>query len=131
MQSGCAWYPWTCGDIAGGWFFWALRDAAAQEGHYETPAAAADFFGRLRDQVVTACHQGLLACDNWKLGQTPHLNVEQISQIPQTVLDGLHILLFGIPPSVVGVASSGPPDVVIKNWRFPAPPGFICRWSNT
>ncbi len=28
-QWGCAPYPLTCGDIAGGWFFWALRDAVA------------------------------------------------------------------------------------------------------
>ena len=127
MQSGCAWYPWTCGDSAGGWFFWALRDTAAQEGHYETPAATGEFFGRLRDQVVTACHQGFLACDNWKLGQTLHLNVEQISQIPNS----RRVAYPAIRDSAVGrrrsiQRASGRGD---KELAFPQPPGSSVRMA--
>ena len=36
-QTGCEYYPWTCRDIAGGWFMWILRAAVASKGHYETP----------------------------------------------------------------------------------------------
>ena len=33
MIPSCAIYPWTCGDYAGGWFDWALRDAVASQGY--------------------------------------------------------------------------------------------------
>src|SRR5262249_9851055 len=39
-QYGCPVYPTTCGDIAGGWFMWALREAAAKAGHYRSPIEA-------------------------------------------------------------------------------------------
>ena len=37
---GCSAILTTCGDIAGGWFVWALRDAAAQNKFYISPGQA-------------------------------------------------------------------------------------------
>ena len=116
-QSGCGWYPWTCGDIAGGWFLWALRDAAAQHGHYQTPAEAGQFFGEIHDQVLSACQQGLLVCDNWKLALVPHLSLEQVARIPGAALVGLYRLLF-LPPSVIGEPSNGSVGQLLQHWRF-------------
>lgn len=59
---GCATYPTTCGDYAGGWFMWALRDAVAATGHYRSPQAAARFYRTLWQQVHAACQSGKLSC---------------------------------------------------------------------
>ncbi len=117
-QSGCRWYPWTCGDIAGGWFLWALRYAAGAAGHYQNPATAAHFFGEIHDEVTAACQQKLLECEPRGFGLIPHLTSEQVWQIPQCVWQGLDILLFGSPPPVIEAGSSGNPEQVINDWQF-------------
>jgi hypothetical protein len=117
-QSGCRWYPWTCGDIAGGWFLWALRYAAGVAGHYNSPAAAAQFFGEIRDEVTSACQQKLLVCYAPGFGLVPHLNSDQLWQIPQCVWQGIEILLFNPPPPVIEAGSSGNPAQVIDDWQF-------------
>ncbi len=117
-QSGCRWYPWTCGDIAGGWFLWALRYAAGAAGHYQSPAAAARFFREVHDEVTSACQQKLLVCDSQAYGLVPHLTSEQVWQIPKCVWQGLDILLFGSPPPIIEAGSRGNPAQVIRDWQF-------------
>ncbi len=41
---GCDLQPQTCGDIAGGWFIWAFRDAAQSVGMYKNAYTAAQFY---------------------------------------------------------------------------------------
>ena len=117
-QSGCRWYPWTCGDIAGGWFLWVLRYAAQAAGHYQSPVTAAQFFREVHDEVTSACQQKLLVCDSQAYGLVPHLTSEQMRQIPQLLWQGLDILLFGSPPPVIEAGSSGNPEQVIADWQF-------------
>jgi len=52
----------SCSDISGGWFLWALREAAARAGHHASAEAAADFYTRLAREVNDACAAGGLAC---------------------------------------------------------------------
>lgn len=59
---GCRLYPHTCGDFAGGWFMWALREAVAQAGHYGSAAQAATFYRRAAAELQAACEQGRLRC---------------------------------------------------------------------
>jgi hypothetical protein len=50
------------GEIRTGWFIFALRDAAAQAGHYRTALEARAFYARLSDEIATACDDGRLDC---------------------------------------------------------------------
>jgi hypothetical protein len=50
-----------CPDILAGWFMWALRDAVAYAGHYQSGAAAEAFYGRLAQEINEACRSGALA----------------------------------------------------------------------
>lgn len=49
-------------EYAGGWMIWALREAAAARGHFDTAADAQAFFGRLSDDIEAACGDGRLTC---------------------------------------------------------------------
>ncbi len=50
------------GEIGGGGFMWALRDAAAQVGVYTDGASASDFYGRMAAEVNTACDRKRIDC---------------------------------------------------------------------
>ncbi|MDD5629829.1 MAG: hypothetical protein PHU21_12235, partial [Elusimicrobia bacterium] len=57
------------GELRGGWFRFALRDAAAKAGCYASAAAARDCYRAVAEEVDAACAQGRLRClpprDTW------------------------------------------------------------------
>ena len=63
LTYGCPLYPHTCGDLAGGWFFWAFRDAVARNGYHSTAQNAAAYYRRLAIEIDAACASGRLDCD--------------------------------------------------------------------
>lgn len=52
----------ACGDFAGGWMPWALRDGAMVTGHFDSEPDFQAFFGRLHDEITMACASGRLDC---------------------------------------------------------------------
>lgn len=60
-QTGCPTVG-VCGDFAGGWEVWALRDAAARAGHFATEAEFQAFFARLAGEIEAGCDAGQLQC---------------------------------------------------------------------
>lgn len=50
------------GEIRGGWFYWALRDAAARAGHHASAAAASAYYRQLAVEVRAACEGHRLEC---------------------------------------------------------------------
>ena len=81
---GCEIYKETCGDIAGGWFMWALRDAAALHGFYRSPRIAADNFGKIANEITAACSDGRLDCRRRWLSYMPQMTSEQWAGLPAT-----------------------------------------------
>lgn len=59
---GNKWVNTTIGDIPGGWFLWALRDAASAAGYYSTANTSADFFGEVATEINSACDNQKLKC---------------------------------------------------------------------
>lgn len=57
-------HGWHYGDedITGGYWIWALREAAAEAGHFASAGDAARYFRRLADEVNAACDQKRLDC---------------------------------------------------------------------
>jgi hypothetical protein len=41
-----------------GWFQWAIRQAAAQTGHYQSARTANEYWGRVADEINAACDRG-------------------------------------------------------------------------
>ena len=48
--------------VAGGWFMWALRDAVAWAGYYNTEDQAQRFYARLAKEVNEACDTKRISC---------------------------------------------------------------------
>lgn len=105
-QGGCSPYPWTCGDIAGGWFIWALREAAAGQGHYQSPAHAARFFGRLSSEIADACRSGKLRCRRMALPYLPQLSSAQLKEMPTSATVAAGLLALEQPPIGLDAAPS-------------------------
>jgi hypothetical protein len=51
-----------CGELAGNLVIWALRDAAANAGHFRSGSGAQKFFGELDAQIQSACARARLSC---------------------------------------------------------------------
>ena len=60
-------------EFRGGWWMFALRDAAALAGHYRSGAEAERFWDQLADEVDAACAAGRLACGPPRRGFAPPL----------------------------------------------------------
>ncbi|MFQ5416297.1 MAG: hypothetical protein ACE5FL_04515 [Myxococcota bacterium] len=54
--------PEGAGEIGGGWFLWALRAAAYLTHHHRSAPAAARYYGRIAEEVNSACDDGRLRC---------------------------------------------------------------------
>lgn len=68
-------------EMAGGWFMWALREAAANAGHAKSAGEVLAFYRRMADEINAACDSGRLAGGKrrsgflppWREGQTTKL----------------------------------------------------------
>ena len=85
LKPGCRVYPHTCGDIAAGWFIWALRAAVAQAGHYQSGEAAVRYYDRLAQDVNQACAKGKLNCGPERATMMPPLRWDYIERLPGTM----------------------------------------------
>lgn len=102
-NSGCNLYRSTCGDIGGGWFVWAFREAAARQGYYKSPRIAAENFGRITDEVAMACEEGKLRCRRSWLQYMPVLPDEQWASFPDSAMAISGKIAFLLPPSTAAV----------------------------
>lgn len=80
---GCAIYPHTCDEIAGGWFVWALRDSVANAGYYENPVRTEAFYEKIADQLEAACQSAVLQCGSGGMAFIPPMKKSQFFQMPQ------------------------------------------------
>jgi hypothetical protein len=95
----------VCPEILGGWFQWALRDAAAAAGHYRTAATAATYYQQLANQINAACAQGTLRCLPPRATLAPPFRITYVSDALRTAPMLARILLhpeadgLGVSPS--------------------------------
>jgi hypothetical protein len=98
-QLTCDIKPVTCGEIGIGALMWVLREAAAAAGHYRSPAAASDFFGRIADEITAACVRGALQCSSQLIGEMPPVSWREIAQrLPSRLASAYHLLVLTNPP---------------------------------
>ncbi len=102
---GCSTYPQTCGDYAGGWFMWALRDAVAWAGHYKTPQDANAYYLRLSAEVQAACNDRRLSCHASRLPFVPELSADDLKDLPDKLYQIKALVLT--PRAFAPMASRG------------------------
>jgi hypothetical protein len=96
-QFGCSHMPDTCGDIAGGWFLFALRDGAAKIGVHENATKAASFYEKIRNEVERACRNGQLICATYLPPLIPPFTKSQLKGLPQHFANVASLLLLQKP----------------------------------
>ncbi len=106
-SEGCKIYPTTCGDYAGGWFAWALRNAVATKGYYESPVRAADFYNRITKEIETACDNGLITCKSSPIPLMPNITVDQLKEFPGKIYQALELAMVQSPAAETGGGSLG------------------------
>lgn len=125
-EHGCQDRPSTCGEIAAGWFMWALRDAAAKAGYYSTAVEAAEYWQRVASEVNQACREGRLACGAERASMDPPLRVEYLAQLPSTLLRAVEFFtsFAGMPadpqPSVGALSRLPFFEAITRNRLTPA-----------
>jgi len=77
---GCETYPHTCGDLTGGFFSWALRDAAWAKGHHSSAVEAERYYSSIADQIDAACEAGRLSCDSRRVALTDPIRWYHVQQ---------------------------------------------------
>jgi hypothetical protein len=118
ITHGCKIYPGTCGDYAGGWFVWALRDAVARKGYYESPVRAAEFYDNISKEIETACNSGAIKCRTNPIPLMPNITMTQLKELPGKTVEALKLAMVQLPVSATGGASWDPLDQLQKTRLF-------------
>ncbi|MEW8242084.1 MAG: hypothetical protein AB2556_01370 [Candidatus Thiodiazotropha sp.] len=65
----CKRHAEACNEIGGGYIFWALRDALAAEGYYQSPQKMKSVYDEISKQLRQGCSSGQLDCSRtvWPL----------------------------------------------------------------
>jgi hypothetical protein len=56
------WPDLKAGEIGGGWFMWALREAVSRAGYHSSGTRAMAYYGRVAREIDAACTEGKLEC---------------------------------------------------------------------
>jgi|GEM_PF-1309378 len=73
--------PSEAKEIAGGWWMWALRDAASSAGYYKSGATAAGYYYQLAKEMNALCDSGNLICHPRHSSLSPILSKEDLVRV--------------------------------------------------
>jgi len=82
---GCLFRPTSCGDISNGFFYFAMREAAAIKGYYSSPEKASKFFKQINEDIQSACRDKQFICESSNMPYMPPISWSQIRSIPSTL----------------------------------------------
>ena len=99
-------YRGLCGDIAAGWFLWALRDGANRIGAHKDAHTAAAFYRSIADEIEAACARGRLRCGYRMPFLMPYMSAGQIASIPGYAGQALRLVAMLEPVSFAPPRSS-------------------------
>lgn len=102
-------HPSGSDEIGGGWFSWALRDAAAAAGYFRSGDQAAHFFRRLADEVNGACEEKRLDCLDKRETLIPPWRSEYLAPAIEKIMSSLSMLATFSVVSPDPVPSTGSP----------------------
>lgn len=117
-QLSCGLLPHTCGEIAGGWFHWVVRDAAQDAGVFVDPSTSKAFFVAIENEVNTACDRSVLHCRPSPLLNLPRIEYRELSQIPDIVAGAIRRAIFLDAPQMEAVNSVGPESMLLAASTF-------------
>ena len=81
-----------CDEFYYGWFPWALRDAIAAAGHWDSASEAQAFMARLADEINAACDSQRIQCGPTHDSITPPLRSQFIGEVLGLLPFGFQVL---------------------------------------
>jgi hypothetical protein len=121
----CSLYSWTCGDYAGEFFVWALRDAVANKGYYQNPVRAAEFYNNITKEIETACDKGVIKCKTNPIPFMPNITLAQLQTVPEKISEAIKLAMVQLPIPSTGGASEEPLDQLQRVRLFLGNPSTI------
>jgi hypothetical protein len=100
----CEFYVDSCGDIGGGWFMWAFRDAGSLNGFYQDAATSNLNFGKIADDIAAACSDGRLTCRHRWFSHVPAMTADQFASLPGSMKSVAEVILFPFPGAPYAMA---------------------------
>lgn len=94
LSPGCAVYPEICGDYAGGWFMWALRDATAMAGFFQTHQTSEQYFATINEEIKKACQNQVIACDPSPVSFVPRMTKEAWADLPVRTWEAVLLTIY-------------------------------------
>jgi hypothetical protein len=106
-----------CGDYAGGWFLWALRDAVTLIGGYADAPTASEFYRKMTEEITRACNSKQIACRSSPLAEIPPLVPANYALMLESVGKTIKLISLVTPITAIRPRSEGPPAYVIVALR--------------
>ena len=94
LSPSCAVYPEICGDFAGGWFMWAVRDATAMAGFFQTHQASEQYFAVINQELTQACQKQIIICDPSPVSFIPKITKEAWVDLPLKLWEALRLTMY-------------------------------------
>lgn len=123
LHSNCTFYRSACGDYAGGWFIWALRDAAASIEVYPSASESDAFYKQVAADISKACDEGQLHCVSEGLGLMPPVDQFQWQNATHSSLSFLRLLLWQ-EIRLPAVPSHVDHPEIAQMWRYVGEPAM-------
>ena len=97
---------------------WALRDAVAINGYYESPMRAAEFYDNITKEIKTACDTGVIKCRSNPIPFMPNITMTQLKELPGKTVHSLKLAMVRFPVPATGGDSWGPLNQLQKTRLF-------------
>lgn len=69
-----------CDEMTGAFFVWALRDAVAEAGHWDSLPESQRFLRDMADEINSACDEGRIYCGAPRSGVTPPVGLDTLAE---------------------------------------------------
>ncbi|MES9992484.1 MAG: hypothetical protein ABW098_11055 [Candidatus Thiodiazotropha sp.] len=106
----CKRHAEACNEIGGGYIYWALRDALAAEGYYQSPEKMKSIYSEIGNQLQHGCDSGELDCSRsvWPLRYP--IRIDRIDDYLAKLPDFATYMVSGLNGRVPGYGSAHGPE---------------------
>ncbi|MBV2111635.1 MAG: hypothetical protein B6D72_17265 [gamma proteobacterium symbiont of Ctena orbiculata] len=106
----CKRHAEACNEIGGGYIFWALRDALAAEGYYQSPEKMKSVYGEISIELQQGCNSGQLDCSRivWPLRYP--VRIDRIDDYLAKLPDFVTYMVSGLHGRLPGYGSAHGPE---------------------
>lgn len=110
--------PHAFKEIKGGWYQWAIRQAAAEADHYRSAGEAEAYWRRVADEINAACDDGRLAGGRRRSGFFPAWQSAYNGPVVKAWFAAVDLLVRFTDFKPHGIGSDGDPDAIARYADF-------------